>query len=324
MRDLSIIVPAREEVFLSKTIENVLENIRADTEIIAVVDGYSCGPLPESDRLVVIRNETPQGQRASTNIGVRASTARFCAKLDAHCAVDEGFDVKLMEDCQPDWTMVSAMHNLHAFDWVCMDCLTRTYQGSKPQKCAKCEGTAFSMEMAWKPRPNRMTVSWRFDNNLQFQYWKSHSKRPECKQPLIETMSCIGCFFFMERERFWELGGMDEGHGSWGQYGTELACKAWLSGGKLMCSKKTWIAHMFRTGNFAGNGQSTWPYPISQQQIDRAREYSRDLWLNNRWPGQKYPLSWLVERFAPVDGWPEDDLRALKDKEVKDGCPQLR
>ena len=33
-------------------------------------------------------------------------------KLDAHCAVDEGFDVKLMADCEPDWTVVPRMFNL--------------------------------------------------------------------------------------------------------------------------------------------------------------------------------------------------------------------
>ena len=99
---------------------------------------------------------------------------------------------------------------------------------------------------------------------------------------------------------------MDEAHGSWGQFGTELACKAWLSGGKMITTKKTWFAHMFRTGNFSENGRSTFPYPLSQQQIDRAREYSRDLWLNDKWPGARHKLSWLVDKFAPVPDWHEE------------------
>ena len=64
---------------------------------------------------------------------------------------------------------------------------------------------------------------------------------------------------------------MDERHGSWGQFGTELACKAWLSGGEMVTSTKTWCAHLFRTGNFSKNGESTWPYPLSQRQVDAAR-----------------------------------------------------
>jgi hypothetical protein len=30
------------------------------------------------------------------------SEAKFIMKLDAHCAVDKGFDVKLAEDCEYD------------------------------------------------------------------------------------------------------------------------------------------------------------------------------------------------------------------------------
>jgi hypothetical protein len=56
---------------------------------------------------------------------------------------------------------------------------------------------------------------------------------------------------------------------------------------------------MFRTNN---KGFS-FPYQISGNQIERAKQYSRDLWLNNKWPKAKHPLSWLVDRFAPVPGW---------------------
>ena len=119
-------------------------------------------------------------------------------------------------------------------------------------------------------------------------------------------MSCIGCCFMMERERFLKLGGMDEGHGSWGQFGTELACKSWLSGGKLITSKKTWFAHMFRTGNFKGSFVGgTFPYPLSTNDVQRARKYSQDLWMNNKWPKANYPLSWLIEKFKPIPDWHE-------------------
>jgi glycosyltransferase involved in cell wall biosynthesis len=306
MRDLSVIIPARNEMFLAKTVENVLENMRADTEVIAVCDGnWPDPPLHDRPRLVVVHVSESIGQRAATNLGARISQAKYVMKLDAHCAVDEGFDVKLMQDCQSDWTLVPSMHNLHAFDWKCLQCGHQTYQGAKPAVCDKCQGTEHEMVVIWKPRENRLTVSWRFDNNLQFQYWRKHARRPEAKGDLIETMSFIGACMFLERERFWALGGMDERHGSWGQFGTEWACKSWLSGGKLITTRKTWFAHMFRTGNFATNGHSTWPYPISQSQIDQARQYSRDLWLNDKWPQATRKLQWLIDRFAPVPDWHE-------------------
>ena len=307
MTALSVIIPARNEVFLAKTVENVLENMRGDTEVIAVCDGYwPDPPLVDHPKLKILHHTESVGQRAATNDGARLSKAKYIMKLDAHCAVDEGFDVKLMEDCQSDWTMVPAMYNLHAFDWLCKQCGNRTYQGSMPEECGKCKGTEFEMAVVWKPRENRLTVSWRFDRNLQFQYWRKHRKRPEAQGDLIETMSFIGACMLLERERFWELGGMDEAHGSWGQFGTEWACKSWLSGGKLITSRKTWFAHMFRTGNFARKGESTWPYPMSQGQIDAARRYSRDLWMNNKWPLAKHSLQWLVDRFAPVPDWHDD------------------
>jgi glycosyltransferase involved in cell wall biosynthesis len=304
VKDLSVIIAARNEQFLSNTIENVLNNAKGNTEIIVICDGYWPNPpIYDNPKIMIIHPTESIGQRAATNLGARASQAKYVMKLDAHCAVDEGFDVKLIENCQSDWTVIPSMYSLHAFDWKCCECENQTYQGTKPDFCKKCQATTFEMVMLWQPRMKRFTTSWRFDKNMQFQYWRDHGRRPESQVDLLETMSCIGCCFFMERERFLSLGGMDEGHGSWGQFGTELACKAWLSGGKMVTNKKTWMAHMFRTGNFASPGHSTFPYPLSQEAIDRARAYSRDLWLNDRWSLAIRPLSWLVDRFAPVPDW---------------------
>ena len=102
----------------------------------------------------------------------------------------------------------------------------------------------------------------------------------------------------MRRERFLALGGLDEAHGSWGQFGTELACKSWLSGGQQVVNKLTWFAHLFRT-----RSGFSFPYEQHGSQIQRAREYSQRLWLENRWPGQVRPLAWLLDYFAPIRGW---------------------
>ena len=107
MAELSVIIPARNEIFLQKTIENILENIEADTEIIAVCDGYwPDPPVRDHERVNIIHFTKPVGQRAATNAGARLSQAKYVMKCDAHCAFDKGFDRKLIADCQPDWTMV--------------------------------------------------------------------------------------------------------------------------------------------------------------------------------------------------------------------------
>jgi len=310
MRDLSIIIPAREEMFLAKTIENILENIEADTEIIVVCDGNWPSPsVSNHPRVTILFNPVSVGQRAATNQGARLSQAKFIMKADAHCSFDKGFDRVLIEDCQPDWTMIPMMYRLHAFDWKCKTCGDRTYQGAEPKQCVKCnKSEGFEMIIVWEPRKDKgASVSWRFNHEMQFKYWRKHYKRKEVREQgdLIETMSFIGACMLMTRDRFWKLGGMDEAHGSWGQFGTEIACKSWLSGGKLITSKKTWFAHMFRTGNFKGSGYngSSFPYYLAGEAQEHAKKYSRDLWMNNKWEGAIYPLSWLIDKFKPVPDW---------------------
>jgi glycosyltransferase involved in cell wall biosynthesis len=301
MPELSVIIPANNEEFVGVTVENILQNIEADTEIIVVLDGYwPDPPLKDHKRVSIIHHTIPIGQRAATNEGAKISNARFLMKIDAHCAVDKGFDRKLIKDFRHrNWTLIPMMHKLSAFEWECSNG-HKMGQGTMPSKCEKCESVDIKKDIIWKPRGSP-TVSWRFDKNMQFQYWGK--RRPRGR--ILETMSCIGACFFMQRDRFWDLGGMDEKHGSWGQFGTELACKAWLSGGKMMTTKNTWFAHMFRTGNFVGAFKGhggSFPYVLSNKAIERARKYSRDLWLNNKWPGQIHKIDWLVDRFNPP-GW---------------------
>jgi len=40
--------------------------------------------------------------------------------------------------------------------------------------------------------------------------------------------------------------------------------------------------------------------------VEIARERSRQLWLGNSWGGAVKPLSWLIEKFAPVPEWHEE------------------
>jgi len=288
---LSVIIPTRNEEYITHTVRDIVANAQGDTEVIVVLDGWEC-TIPEHPKVRVIHNKDAIGQRAATNEGVRASSARYVMKADAHCAFDKGFDVKLMADCDPDWTVVPLMYNLHIFDWKCLRCQRRMYQGPQPEKCPQCGNPHMRQRGVWRPRRGTQTSQMRFDSELHFQYWK----RRKVEGDIVETMSFIGACWFLERERYWELDGLDEGHGFWGQVGTEVACKTWLSGGRLVVNRKTWFAHFFRT-------QFGWPYHITQGMVNRARAYSRDFWFNNRWPKQKYELKWLVDRFAPVPGW---------------------
>jgi hypothetical protein len=290
-------------MFLAKTIKNILENIEGDTEIIAICDGNWPNPsVEDNSRVSLIYHNEPIGQRAATNEAARLSQAKFVMKVDAHCAFDKGFDVKLMADCEYDWTVVPRMYNLHAFDWVCTSCGDHTYQGPRPYKCEKCGNRVeFKMEVVWQPRWKRKSDFMRFDTDMKFQYWGAYGLREEAQGEVTDQLCAIGACWMMHRDRYWDLGGVDEGHGSWGQMGVEIAAKSWLSGGRQVVNKKTWFAHMFRTQDGFG-----FPYPLSGRQVQKAREHSKQLWQGDLWPKAKHPLSWMLDKFYPVPGWHDD------------------
>lgn len=296
--DLSVLVPSRNEMFLKNTIDSILETIEANTEIIAVLDGeWPTEPIPDHPRVTLIKLGKSIGQRAATNLACKLSSAKYVMKCDAHCKFGKGFDRIMIEDMQPDWTMVLAMHNLHAFDWVC-ECGHRRYQGPTAP-CEKC-GKEMTREMLWREKPSPYTTAMRFDSDLKFQYWSEYKKRQS--GDLVETMSLLGACWMLTRERYWELNICDESWGSWGNQGTEVSAKTHLSGGKVICSKKTWFAHLFRTQG----GDFGFPYQISGRQVDHARKSSRHMFYNNTFEKQIHPLSWLLEKFKPIPGWHDE------------------
>ena len=309
--DISIVIPSRNEMFLSKTIEDILDKSRSNTEVIAVLDGaWADPPIKDHPRVTLIHNSVAIGQRAACNQAVKISNAKYVIKCDAHCGFDEGFDIKLLEDMRDDWTMVPVMRNLWAFDWVCENG-HRRYQGPSGA-CKECGGET-TREYKWEGKHNPQSDSYCFNSEPQFKYFKEYRRRPEYKSAkantgLTETMSLQGSFFMMSRDKYWELNACDENFGSWGSQGLEVAIKTWLSGGRCVVSHKTWYAHMFRTQG----GDFGFPYPQTDRKVKENRAYARDHFFNNKWAGAIHPLPWLIEKFWPVPGWTAKELEQLR------------
>ena len=315
--DLSILIPSRNEQFLSKTVEDILKNIRGKTEVIVVLDGQWANPaIVDDPRVTLIYRSESIGQRAATNEACRLSKAKWIIKCDAHCAFDEGFDVKMMKEMEghDDWTMVPIMRNLHAFDWVCPDGHRRYQSPSGP--CKDC-GKETKQDVVWIAKTSPQSTAYTFDTTLHFQYHNQWKKKQI--GDITETMSLQGSCWMLTRDKYWELNICDEEFGSWGQQGVEVACKTWLSGGRVVCNRKTWYAHMFRTQG----GDFGFPYPISGRQVDKARKYSRDLFLNNKWDKQVRPLSWLIEKFKPLAGWHDDTGKEILEQVKSAPAPAL-
>ena len=273
--------------------------------MIVVLDGlWPIDPIPDHPRVHLVYHPVSIGQRAAVNEAARISRARFLMKLDAHCAVDEGFDVKLIQpydsgELSMDTTTIPRMYNLHVFNRKCRACGTVHYQGPMQGECPTCKVLdQLEMEIVWTPRFNRVTDFARFDRRPQFQYWSGYKRRREARPDIADVMCHVGAGWMMPRARYWALGGMDEGHGSWGQMGIEVSCKSWLSGGRQVVNKRTWYSHLFRTQH-----GFSFPYKMTEGAAERAREYSRRLWFDNTWSGQTRPLSWLIRKFHPVPEW---------------------
>ena len=284
---LTVIIPARNEVLLEKTIRNVLQNIRGNTRVIVILDGYIPEPqiVLDDDRVLFLHYETSIGQRAAINRAAEMTDTKYIMKLDAHCVVAPGFDNQLIADAGilgPNVTQIPRMFNLDSvmFEPRC---------GGNFEEAVKRAKVTDYMYIGWNDRQELRTLYYRGS-----EYRKIHRERAHIL--IDDIMSCMGPCFFIDREWFLAHGACDEGHGGWGQQGVELACKAWLSGGRMVVNKKTWFAHWFRASD------GGFPYQISGQEVDRARKYSKDLWLNDKWELAVRPFQFLLDKFNPP-GW---------------------
>lgn len=349
MYELSVVVPGNNEQFHSQTIDDLVKNSKGKTEIIAVIDGgiWPKPSIKQYPNVNVIFLPTAVGQRAATNVGARLSNAKYLAKVDAHTSYDEGWDVKMLEffkEHGDNITAVPVMRNLHAFDWKCLTCGSRWYQGPTPTKCHKmegnhsvpnepCKGNKFERIIVWRPRPGTHSTSYCFDAEPHFQYFNEYKTHPDYiagqAKGVTETMSLQGSFFMSTRKKYWELKLSDESVGSWGNQGLEVACKTWLSGGRVLVNHKTWYAHMFRTQG----GDFSFPYKHIND-VDSTKKRVWDYFFNGKFKGQIHKPSWLVEKFWPIPvdtrkdekngiGWTQQDLDSLKEKERQSSINML-
>ena len=114
------------------------------------------------------------------------------------------------------------------------------------------------------------------------------------------------------RENYWkwQLGGEDLG--SWGNQWIQVACATWLSGGRVLVNHSTWYSQMFRTKS----GDFGFPYEQRGKEVSKTKHRVKDLFWNNQHPKQIHPVSWLIEKFSPVPGWTDEQLKQLKASEA--------
>jgi len=288
---LSVIIPSRNERFLNKTIEDILIKAKGDIEVIVILDGY-WDTIIDDKRVRAIHVGTPRGMRNAINMGVAIARGEHIMKCDGHVLFDEGFDIKLAADCQRDWIMVPRRKRLDAENWCIKDV---------GKKDVDYEYLSYPDNPADFGGPG-----------LNGRIWEERAREKESVL-IDDTPASQGSCWFMHKDYFHELELMDEA--GWGEFwceSQELAFKCILSGGRYVVNKNTYYAHLHK-GKEYGRG-----YRMSNDWLIKGRNKSMEFFAGHKvWSKQKYPLSYLIERFHPMPGWDDQKLAELKERESK-------
>lgn len=290
MAKVSIIIPSRNEIYLQKTIDELLSKASGDIEVIVILDGYWPKPPLKDDKRLVIVHRPPQGMRKSINDGVDIARGKYLMKIDAHCMFAPNYDEILKADCDRDWLVVPRRYSLETVtaEWDIrwhrpfVDYEYLTYPWSKRVK---------KFAMAGRP-------------------WDSRIYERVTKL-IDENMTMQGSCWFMHREFFKRrIGELSEvGYGSFGAEAQEIGMKVWLGGGKIITNKKCWYAHLWKGKQYRDRYRELYGKRysrIGRNEYKHCNRFSAYYWMNNKWEGRIHDFEWLIDRFSPVPTWPKD------------------
>lgn len=276
---LTVIIPSKTERFLHKTTLDVLEKATGDIEILPVLDGYE---LPEEEivhdprvRYIHLPAQNYSQKRHGVNLAVSQAKGEFIMSLDAHCMMAKGFDEQLTKDHQPNWVQVPRRNRLDPELW-----------SLQPQSDNR-------------PPIDYEYIMW----PLQFDPIALHGFKWDARTlarwdiPIDDTIQFQGSCWFMTKDWFHQCGFMQiEGYTGWGQEAEEITMKTYQMGGAVKTNKNTWYAHLHKGAKYGRM------YFLNKYENRRSYEYSYNHWVREN----KDFFIGLVEKFAPLPGWPAD------------------
>lgn len=282
MPRVGIIIPARNEPYLTKTVHDVFAKARGDIRVFAVLEGYYPDGWKETSemypgRLISIHHGQPHGMRSSINqVANVAIDCDYLMKTDAHCMFSHGFDVMLSSDCPSKSVMVPRRFRLD------------------PEKWVRIEDSRPPVDYEYIAYPNGG------DGGMKGRVWEQRA-RDRAGIVIDDLMCAQGSCWFMPRSYFYDLDLMDQdNYGSFWKEMLEISLKAWLSGGQMLVNKSCWYAHWHKPKR---------GYSMDDADLKKAVEYSNK-WLTDStgWKKQIRPIWTLIQQFQPP-GWPEDYYR---------------
>lgn len=281
---LSIVIPSRNERFLTPTIKDLLKNSQGEIEILVHLDGYwpSVKEIVDDPRVRYVHSGTSIGMRGGINKAVAAARGDIIMKIDGHCMVSPGYDVEIARHhIEDNLVMIPRRKRLDAENWCIQDVGKRDIDYEY---------------LSFPDNPNDFG-----GKGLNGKIWDQRSKE-RIDVMIDDNMSFQGSCWIMKRKYFDWLELMDEeNYGTFWNEAQEIGLKAWLSGGRVVTNKNIWYAHLHK-GKKYGRG-----YFLNKNSVNQGAEHTRGWMLNNRhWHKQTKDFNWLIEHFWPVPTWPED------------------
>lgn len=298
---VSIIIPSRLEPYLQKTIDDIFVKATGDFEVIVILDGYE--ELIESRKnLTIIYQKEALGTRKSMNRAIKIASGKYIFKTDAHCMFSEGFDEILKKDHENDSVVTLSRYSLKPEEWE---------KGYGPILYEFIE-FPFGPKGVGGLTPKKWIGPNGKDENTKVNYFWMENKRASF--PVDEIMTCNGACWFLTKDFYNSLGGMDEELWSFHIDAVELGFKAWLSGGKMLINKNAWHAHWWKPSDKR-------TVPLKWDIMRSVAAYSTWYWMYDQWPKQVRTFEWFVEKFWPIPSWPEN-WREYRDKLKKPSLMQ--
>jgi len=283
---LSVVIPSRNEPYLNRTIDDIFANARGEIEVVVALDGYWPDQWKEMTarypNLHSVHSGEAIGMRAGINRAVASAAsrgARYVMKLDAHCALSEGFDVTLLSEIESNWVVIPRRGRLDPEKW----CATETH---KPD-----------IDYHYLSFPDNPSDFG--GKELNGKVW--NQRAVERKDILLDDeCSSQGSCWLMATNYFYQLELMDEANYSrfWAE-AQEIMLKCWLSGGKCVVNKKATYLHWHK-------GKTGRGYRLPESWLQQGASFTRRWLTDSAWTKQTKPLRWLIEKFSPMPTWPND------------------
>jgi glycosyltransferase involved in cell wall biosynthesis len=303
---LSVIIPHRVEQYLNKTITDVLNKAKGEIEVIVVADGVWPKPIDDK-RIIYIHHGTVHnspGMREGINKAVALASGEYIMKIDEHCMVSEGFDLELINSSEGQHLVIPRRKRLDAEKWELIE-------DGRPDVDYMYIEYPFLVKSTTNPEY--------FDSTQGLHGNKWDQRTLERKDIMIdEVMTGQGSCYFMPR-KLWDevIKELDTEHyGPFTMECQEIMNKVWLSGYKCLVNKNCWYAHYHKGKNGKGYGFSNKQYEVFMADKEKGRQYAIDYWLTTK--DFKYDFEWLVDKFSPLPGWPEDWKTRINEDKLKD------